>query len=84
MFAGLRLRTWALALGVIAGVRASDVLSSTGFALCPSQQQNLTISEFYVQYDRTTDILTFNVSGVSDISQHVTGSPLYMPEVTYE
>jgi ML-like domain len=59
--------------GVVSGVRAVDVLSTTGFATCGNGTQDISVSEFDMSFDRTTNELNFAVAGDSVISQNVIG-----------
>jgi hypothetical protein len=59
--------------GVVSGVRAVDVLSTTGFATCGNGTQDISVSEFDMSFDRTNNELNFAVAGNSLISQNVIG-----------
>jgi len=62
-----------ISLGVVSGVRAIDVLSTTGFATCGNGTQDISVSEFDMSFDRTNNELNFAVAGDSLISQNVIG-----------
>lgn len=70
----MRLRLSLAALGLISTVSAVDVLSTSGFQDCGSGQQDVTVSQFHLSFDRNTKELDFIVAGNSKISQNVTGT----------
>ena len=61
-----------LALGTLpARVLGGDVLSTDGYTLC-SENPSIKVNAMNVQYDRSTNIVTFDVSGTSTARQNVT------------
>jgi hypothetical protein len=67
-----------LVLGVLAAlwgsVAADDVLSTTRFTDCGNGTQAVDVNQFYLQFDRKSKNLTFQVAGLSKISANVTGN----------
>jgi hypothetical protein len=64
------------ALGFLITVSATDVLSSSGFQTCGNGTQDVTVSNFQISFDRSTNELTFDVAGDSKVSQDVTGKTI--------
>jgi hypothetical protein len=60
--------------GLLSRVGAVDVLSTTGFATCGNGTQDITVSEFDLSFDRSTNELTFAVAGECLVSQNVIGT----------
>jgi len=61
-------------LGALAStVSANDVLKTTGFTSCMDNSQ-ISATALNIQYDRTTQQLTFDVAGTSAKQQNVTAS----------
>lgn len=69
----VRVRLWLVALGLLTAVEATDILSSSGFQVCGNGTQDITVSQFELSFDRSTNELVFAVAGNSQISQNVTG-----------
>jgi len=64
------LASWALfhvALG-------ADVISTNGFSSCGSSDSTIQVQNLDIAFDRSTNKITFNVAGKSDIEQDVTAS----------
>jgi len=61
-------------LGLITTVSAADTLSTSGFQDCGNGEQDVTVSQFHLSFDRNTNELDFTVAGNSKISQNVTGT----------
>ncbi|RVD82501.1 uncharacterized protein DFL_006926 [Arthrobotrys flagrans] len=63
----------ALALfGALRVQAANDVLSTSGFASCGSQDSDIVVRNFMVEYDRSNMTVKFNVAGESKVRQEVT------------
>ncbi|GAO49670.1 hypothetical protein G7K_3817-t1 [Saitoella complicata NRRL Y-17804] len=60
-----------LALAMAGLARASNTISTDGFSLC-SSNSTITVSEFYVSFDKSTSEVTFDVSGSSSSIANVT------------
>jgi hypothetical protein len=69
----MRVRLGLAALGLISTVLAVDILSTSGFQDCGNGDQDVTVSQFHLSFDRNTKELDFIVAGDSKISQNVTG-----------
>jgi hypothetical protein len=69
----VRVRSWLVALGLFTAVEAADILSSSGFQVCGNGTQDITVSQFELSFDRSTNVLLFAVAGNSKVSQNVTG-----------
>ena len=52
---------------------AADVLKTNGYSIC-SGNPTVQVQKFNIEYDRTTQKLTFDVAGTSDKQQNVTAS----------
>lgn len=67
--------TWSvslLALGALpARVLGGDILSTDGYTICMNDP-TVTVNTMNVKYDRSTNLVTFDVSGSSSESQNVT------------
>jgi hypothetical protein len=68
-----RVRTWIAALGMLSIATATDILSTDGFQDCGTGVQDVTVTQFQLSFDRTTNELVFAVAGDSLVSQNVTG-----------
>ena len=64
------------ALALITSVSALDILSTSGFQDCGNGEQDVTVSQFHLSFDRNTKDLNFIVVGNSKKSQNVTGKSL--------
>jgi ML-like domain len=60
-------------LALLSGVLGTDILSTNGFSDC-SNNSTITVSNLNLQFDRSTNLLTFDVSGTSSKSQAVTAT----------
>ena len=61
-------------LGALFGiVSANDILKTTGFTSCLDNSQ-ITVQALNIQYDRSTQQITFDVAGTSTKVQNVTAS----------
>lgn len=74
----MRISPWSAAVCVAAGlfpaqILAADVLKTDGFTVC-STHSTVQVQRFNIEYDRTTQKLTFDVAGTSDKVQNVTAS----------
>ena len=69
----MRVSPWLGSLGLVGLAAAADVLSTSGFSECGNGAQDVTVSQFDLSFDRDTKQLTFDVAGLSKISQNVTG-----------
>jgi ML-like domain len=69
----MRLPAAVAVLGLLATVSATDILSSSGFQICGNGTQDVTVSNFDISFDRSSNVLTFNVAGESKVSEDVTG-----------
>ncbi|KAH0002804.1 DUF907 domain-containing protein, partial [Aureobasidium melanogenum] len=67
--------SWTLPLVLLstlpARVLGGDILSTQGFTLC-STNPTIKVEALDVQFDRTTNLVVFNVAGSSSQSQNVT------------
>ncbi|CAD0107424.1 unnamed protein product [Aureobasidium uvarum] len=67
--------SWTLPLVLLstlpARVSGGDILSTQGFTLC-SSDPTIKVEALDVQFDRTTNMVVFNVAGSSSESQNVT------------
>ncbi|KAH0299514.1 hypothetical protein KCU71_g12379, partial [Aureobasidium melanogenum] len=67
--------SWTLPLVLLstlpARVLGGDILSTQGFTLC-STNPTIKVDALDVQFDRTTNLVVFNVAGSSSQSQNVT------------
>jgi len=63
-----------IAAGLLSAVRAVDVLSTSGFQTCGNGTQDITVSQFKLSFDRSSNELIFAVAGNSLKSQNVVGS----------
>jgi hypothetical protein len=70
----VRVRLWLVTLGLLTAVEATDILSSSGFQVCGNGTQDITVSQFELSFDRSTNELVFAVAGNSQISQNVTAT----------
>ena len=70
----MRVRLGLAALGLISTVSAVDILSTSGFQDCGNGQQDVTVSQFRLSFNKDTKELDFIVAGDSKISQNVTGT----------
>lgn len=59
----------ALATGVLGG----DILKTNGFSTC-SNNSTITVNNVDIQFDRSTNLVTFDVSGSSAETQEVTAT----------
>jgi len=57
-------------LALVSGVLGGDILKTNGFSDC-SNNSTITVNNLDIQFDRSTDLLTFDVSGSSAKSQQV-------------
>jgi|SRR5271154_3266655 hypothetical protein len=78
----VRVRSWLVALGLLTAVEAADILSSSGFQVCGNGSQDITVTQFELNFDRSTNELVFAVAGNSQVSQNVTGSSLTFLRLT--
>ena len=69
----MRVSLWLGSLGLVGLAAAADVLSTSGFSECGNGAQDVTVSQFDLSFDRDTKQLTFDVAGLSKVSQNVTG-----------
>ena len=78
-FPGLSGKMWNIhksglaAFTLLSGVLGADILQTNGFTNCINDS-TITVNNLNVQYDRTTNLVTFDVSGSSAKSQEVTAS----------
>lgn len=61
------LALWRVAVG-------ADVISTNGFSSCSSGGSTITVENLDISFDRTTNKITFDVAGKSDVEQDVTAS----------
>ena len=54
-------------------VSANDVLETTGFTTC-MPNSDVTVTALNIQYDRTTQLITFDVAGTSSKVENVTAA----------
>ena len=54
-------------------VSANDVLRTTGFSTCMANS-DITVTTLNIQYDRTTQQITFDVAGTSSKVENVTAA----------
>lgn len=54
-------------------VSANDVLTTTGFTTCMADS-DITVTALNIQYDRTTQQITFDVAGTSSKVENVTAA----------
>ena len=64
--------------GLITAVSAADILSTSGFQDCGNGEQDVSVSEFHLSFDKDTKELDFIVAGNSKISQNVTGPKIFI------
>lgn len=66
---------WFTAAAVVllgpAQVAASNILKTDGYSLC-SDNATITVNSFNVEYDQSTNNITFDISGSSNVEQNVT------------
>jgi hypothetical protein len=60
-------------LALLSGALGSDILSTNGFSDC-GDSATITVNNLDLQFDRSTNLLTFDVSGSSSKSQAVTAT----------
>src|SRR4051794_4399983 len=60
-------------LALLSGVLGSDILKTNGFSDC-SNNSTITVNNVDLQFDRSTNLLTFDVSGNSAKEQAVTAT----------
>lgn len=60
-------------LALLSGALGTDILSTNGFLDC-SNNSTITVNNLNLQFDRSTNLLTFDVSGTSSKSQAVTAT----------
>src|SRR5436305_7463203 len=60
-------------LALLSGALGSDILSTSGFSDC-GNNSTITVNNVDLQFDRSTNLLTFDVSGTSTKSQQVTAT----------
>jgi hypothetical protein len=60
-------------LALLSGALGSDILSTSGFSDC-GNGSTITVHNLDLQFDRSTNLLTFDVSGTSSKSQAVTAT----------
>jgi hypothetical protein len=60
-------------LALVSGVLGGDILKTNGFSDC-SNNSTITVNNVDIQFDRSTNLLTFDVSGSSAKSQEVTAT----------
>jgi hypothetical protein len=60
-------------LALVSGVLGGDILKTNGFSDC-SNNSTITVNNVDIQFDRSTNLLTFDVSGSSAKSQQVTAT----------
>jgi hypothetical protein len=60
-------------LALVSGVLGGDILKTNGFSDC-SNNSTITVNNVDLQFDRSTNLLTFDVSGSSAKSQEVTAT----------
>jgi hypothetical protein len=70
----MRASLWLSALGLMGMAAGADILSTSGFSECGSGEQDVTVSQFELSFDRQTKLLTFAVVGSSKVSENVTGT----------
>lgn len=54
-------------------VSANDILTTTGFTTCMANSE-VTVTALNIQYDRTTQQITFDVAGTSSKAENVTAA----------
>ena len=68
---------WLVAIALLAAltmiVSANDVLTTTGFTTCMADS-DITVTVLNIQYDRTTQQITFDVAGTSSKVENVTAA----------
>lgn len=67
---------WGAALAALAltrGVLAADILKTSGFTNC-EQDSSIQVNNVNIEYDKTTETVTFDVSGTSTEKQKVMAS----------
>jgi hypothetical protein len=57
-------------LALVSGVLGGDILKTNGFSDC-SNNSTITVNNVDLQFDKSTNLLTFDVSGSSSKSQQV-------------
>lgn len=63
-----------LFLGLLPSIAtAADVIETDGFTTCGGNN-DITVTEMYVKFDKSTDVITFNVAGSSNAVQNVTAA----------
>ena len=60
-------------LALVSGVLGGDILKTNGFSDC-SNNSTITVNNVDLQFDRSTNLITFDVSGSSSKSQQVTAT----------
>jgi hypothetical protein len=74
VFVSMRGVMWLAALGLITSASATDILASSGFQNCGNGTQDVSVSQFQLSFDRSTNELVFAVAGTSRVSEKVTGT----------
>lgn len=68
---------WLVAIPLLAAftttVTANDILKTTGFTTCMADS-DITVTALDIQYDRTTQQITFDVAGTSSKEENVTAA----------
>ena len=75
----MRFRLGLVVFALLSSASAADVLSADGFQNCGNGDQDVTVSQFHLSFDRSTKELTFAVAGESKKSQNVTGMCISCP-----
>lgn len=61
-------------LALYGSVLAADIISTNGFSNCQKGDSTIQVHNVDIAFDRSTNTITFDVSGTSQISQDVTAS----------
>ena len=62
------------ALALLREAFAADIISTSGFSSCGNSDASIQVQNLDISFDRSTNKLTFNVAGHSDVEQDVTAS----------
>lgn len=61
-------------LALCSSALAGDIISTNGFSTCQSGDSTIQVQNVDISFDRSTNKITFNVAGKSDIEQNVVAS----------
>ena len=68
----------AFLVAALSSTVSADVLKVNGFTNCNNGTSSVTVNKVDIQFDRSTNVVTFDVSGSSSKVQDVTGTLIVM------